>query len=427
MSDRRSLSGHLEAWKLPKPERERAREIHRLCEKGGIPPFPPESCADIVRVQLGENYVIPFTHDLTKFSRGFWPVEGSFEVNKIVYIQAIAKQSSNLGWTEAYVTECVRGWNLIAEKHQPPGGNETSVPCSNITKISDRSPVNTDTCLKEETIIPDQIDPKQPDLNAPKIMIDDTPIFRPWTPEEARRMFKDCPDPLKKPIEFHGWLARIITLYDCLIPDVRQLLTLAYNLKWSSVMTNFTFPVGTGKGDWSTKTENGNWSRDDWIRQICLDSIKKSARTSAGDFGKVTSCIQGKQEDTLQFLQRFQSTWETSTGVCVSEHNLLAVQTLMNCLRPEVASAYKVSAKEWQYAEFDKTITAVSDLYRDGVFDTNSGETVLNMAQQLPENVTRPVNSKHPLSHARRRPRCKRRDICYRCRRRGHYAHECTN
>ncbi|XP_037603009.1 uncharacterized protein LOC119474805 [Sebastes umbrosus] len=111
-------------------------------------------------------------------------------------------------------------------------------------------------------------------FNAPKIMIGQTAVCRPWSPTEIREMIKESPSPISRPDAYLTWLAQQCEIYTCLVPDVQQLVSFTYGSEWGLCKAEFEFPQALEDGQWPA-----NKTVKDWLEVEARQAIMKCARS----------------------------------------------------------------------------------------------------------------------------------------------------
>ncbi|XP_042272490.1 uncharacterized protein LOC121900318 isoform X2 [Thunnus maccoyii] len=100
-------------------------------------------------------------------------------------------------------------------------------------------------------------------INAPKIMVGNTAVCKPWTPAEIVGMTQNAPNPTTNPDEYWGWLRYVCSVYNCLIPDVEQLLAGSYRTEWDLCKGEFLFPARTEDGQWPPHRTMIDWLNEE--------------------------------------------------------------------------------------------------------------------------------------------------------------------
>lgn len=72
---------------------------------------------------------------------------------------------------------------------------------------------------------------------------------------------KKAPNPISRPDEYLAWLSQVCTIYNCLVPDVRQLVTFTYGTEWVLCKDKLTFPDPTEDGQWPATKSLINWKQ----------------------------------------------------------------------------------------------------------------------------------------------------------------------
>ncbi|XP_048476655.1 uncharacterized protein LOC125487974 [Rhincodon typus] len=254
-------------------------------------------------------------------------------------------------------------------------------------------------------------------------MIGGVPILKPWTPAEARAMVSEAPDPLKRPNAFHNWLVQICMIYSPLPGDVQVLLKCAYGNSWSSLKEGFTIPPSEN-GDWRPNDDQlaiGNESLSHWLENRGKEAIMGEARKHS-DIGEVARCLQQKEDSIPDFTARYRSKWEEHAGIPL-ETGPLAVQTLLNCMPPHQAKAYKLAKLNWQNQQWGKVVTSLMNMDRQGLFVSQEESKPDTMGQGgYPQ-----ANGRGGGRRRQKWSRDKSQDQCNNCGRKGHWVRECRS
>lgn len=129
--------------------------------------------------------------------------------------------------------------------------------------------------------------------SAPKIIIGDMAVCKPWTPSEIMDMSRKAPNPISRPEAYTSWLLRTCTIYNFLIPDVVELLSFTYDADWNLCKDEFQLPV----------TENGQWPPTIPMKQwLEVNAIKKCARNRS-DFSKAINCVLDSKESLITYIE----------------------------------------------------------------------------------------------------------------------------
>ena len=79
-------------------------------------------------------------------------------------------------------------------------------------------------------------------MQAPKIVVGDTAVCRPWTPAEARDLVASAPNPIASLTKYYNWLRLNASLYNVLVPDMEMLLQHTYGEEWELCKASFLVP-----------------------------------------------------------------------------------------------------------------------------------------------------------------------------------------
>ena len=258
---------------------------------------------------------------------------------------------------------------------------------------------------------------ESPLMNAPKIMVGSTPICKPWTPYELMDMTSKAPNPISRPDDFGCWFRQVCSTYNCLMPDVQQLLVYTYKDEWPLCKDEFVFPAAREDGQWPTIKP-----LSDWLDNEGRQGIKKCSRRR-NDFSHVVHCVQGTTETVPEFIQRFMREWDANAGLKREENQLLAVNTLVNNLRNQVGTVYKMSSPGWHAQDWKTTIDKLMGLHRSDVFVTDNP---VSGSKQMAQQVNGQSDSRQGGDRQNNRSN-KRRGNCRKCGKYGHWARECRS
>lgn len=226
-------------------------------------------------------------------------------------------------------------------------------------------------------------------------------------------MTNKAPSPISRPDEYFLWLSRVCSVYNCLIPDVKQLLILTYGSEWLLCEAEFKFPDSDNGGQWPTTT-----TMEAWLTDIAKAAIAACAQ-NRNDFSKVIQCVQENKVTVPAFIQRFITTWHSSAGLTRENNNLFAVQTLLQNLKPQITVIYKMSVPDWHTVTWKDTVNKMLGLHRADVFAScSSGVIPKLIVQQLP-NEDKP--KKGGGQHSNQPNYKQKRGNCRNCGKPGHW------
>lgn len=115
-------------------------------------------------------------------------------------------------------------------------------------------------------------------------MTGDTPLCKPRT-IEVMDMTNTAPNPITRPDEYFQWLTRVCSVYNCLIPDVKQLLMFTYGSEWLMCEEEFKFPESVNNGQWPATAPMA-----DWLTDTAKAAITACARNRS-DFSQIIQCV----------------------------------------------------------------------------------------------------------------------------------------
>lgn len=250
-------------------------------------------------------------------------------------------------------------------------------------------------------------------INAPKIMVGNTAVCKPWTPAEIVGMTQNAPNPTTNPDEYWGWLRYVCSVYNCLIPDVEQLLAGSYRTEWDLCKGEFLFPARTEDGQWPPHR-----TMIDWLNEEAKTAIRKCARQRT-DFNKVIHCVQGAYETVPEFVNRFTRTWDSNAGIGREGNEYFVVTTFVQNLKPNVAAAYKLSVTDWQTKDWKATVNKMMALDRCEVFAEDKSAS---FPKQMLQHARQGGGQQHFKNNNKRKP-----GKCHKCGKAGHWANECRS
>lgn len=121
-------------------------------------------------------------------------------------------------------------------------------------------------------------------------------------------MTRKSPNPISRPDEYRVWLTQVCSVYNRLVPDVKQLIL---------------YPAANG--DWPRSKPMLAWSDTD-----AKDSIKNCAQIRS-DLSQIVHRVHGAKEPLPGFTQRFITVWD--------DHNVkFMIQALIQNVKHIVTS-----------------------------------------------------------------------------------------
>lgn len=233
----------------------------------------------------------------------------------------------------------------------------------------------------------------QSNVSAHKIMIGDMSVCKPWTPSEVMEMTERAPNPIGRPDEYLAWLRQVCSVYNCLVPDVEQLLEFTYGSEWGLCKAEFVFPAAVDSGQWPTTKP-----LTEWLAREAKTAISKCAR-NRNDLSKVLHCVQDNKEPLPDFIQRFIETWDCHAGMKREENELFAIQTLLGNLKPHIDSTYGMSVCDWYTKTWPVTVNKLMRLYRNQVCSTGQVDNTNNPQKGGGQHSNRNNNKKRGNCH----------------------------
>ena len=228
-------------------------------------------------------------------------------------------------------------------------------------------------------------------------------------------MIRKSPNPIIRPDDYYLWLSQTCNIYDCLIPDVLQLLTFTYGNEWTLCKDEFQFPQPDNGGQWPSQKPLNSW-----LERDAKAAIKKCARTRS-DFSKVMHCIQEPKEALPDYIQRFIGVWDNNAGITREENAAFAIQTLLHNVKPHISSGYKLSCHDWQDKSWKSTVNTLLSMHRNQIFTQGGTGGSKQMVQSVNPNNNQQKNATQPQQSTKN----KRKGNCRNCGRAGHWASEC--
>lgn len=167
-------------------------------------------------------------------------------------------------------------------------------------------------------------------------------------------MTRKAPNPISRQEQ----LTQVCTVYICLVPYVKQLITFIYGTEWVLCKEEVTFPDPTEDGQWPTTK-----ILTDWLNNDAKDSSYNAH--SCNDFSQAFHCVQGGKEVVPEFIQRFIMVWDGNAGTKREDNDLFAIQTFLKNLQLHIATAYKLSFADWHNKNLKTTINKTMVLHRN--------------------------------------------------------------